>query len=65
MAKGELDCFNCKTGDFLRLFTSVFTKKAITVHVFAKKSNRLWGIINNYKEKLSVPRLHTAAVTAS
>ena len=28
-------------------------KKAITIHVFVKKkSTRLWGIFNNYKEKL-------------
>ena len=30
-------------------------KKAITIHFFGKKSAPLWGIFNNYKEKLSVP----------
>ena len=63
--KGELDCFNCKMGGFLRLFTSMFTKKAIIIHVFAKKSNRLRGIITNYKEKHSVPTVHTAALIES
>ena len=29
-AKGKLDCFNCKTGVFLRLFILM---KAITIHV--------------------------------
>ena len=27
-AKGKLDCFNCKTGVFLRLFTPMFTKES-------------------------------------
>ena len=39
--KGELDCFNCKAEGFLRLFTLMFSKK---------KSTRLWGLFNNYKE---------------
>ena len=39
--KGELDCFNCKTGVFLRLFTLMFT---ITIHVFGKKINSSMGI---------------------
>ena len=61
--KGDLDCINCKTRVFLRLFTSMFTKKAITIHVFAKKSIHQWGIFNNYKEKLSVPRVDTATLS--
>ena len=52
--KGESDCFNCKTGFFLRLFTSMFT---ITIDVLRKKSTGLWGIFNNYKEKLK-PGFH-------
>ena len=45
--KGELDCniINCKTGAFLRLFTSMFTKEAITIDVFAKKINSSMGNI--------------------
>ena len=53
--KCELDCFNCKTGGFLRLFTSMFIKKLST-------SNHLFAIdltnINNYKEKPSVSSVH-------
>ena len=64
-AKGKLDCFNCKTGVFLRFFTPVFTKKAITIHVLGGKSTSLWGIFNNYKEKLSIPRVQTAALIES
>ena len=30
-----------------------------------KKLTRLWGKFNNYKEKLSVPRVHTAALIES
>ena len=37
--------------------------KAITIHVFAKKSTRPWGIFNNYKGNLSVPRVQTAVLT--
>ena len=60
--KGELDCFNCKTGVFLRLFASMFIKESNYIHVFAKKLTLQWGMFNNYKEKLSVPRVHTAAL---
>ena len=35
-AKGKLDCFNCKTGVFLRLFTPMFTKEI-------NYSPRFWG----------------------
>ena len=59
-ANGKLDCFNCKTGDFLRLFTSLFTKESDYSPRFRGKSTPLWGIFNNYKEKLSVPRVQTA-----
>ena len=62
--KGELDCFNCKTGVFLRLFTSVFTKETNYNPCFCeKKSTRPWGIFNNYKQKLSVTRVHTASLS--
>ena len=37
-------------------------KKAIKIYVFGKKSTLLWGIFNSYKEKLSVPRVQTAAL---
>ena len=47
-AKGVLDCFNCKTGVFLRLFTS----EAITIYVFAKKKpSTSIGIFNNKSPK--------------
>ena len=59
--KGELDCLNCKTGVFLSLFTSMFTKESNYNPRFCEKTTRLWGIFNIYKGKLSVPRVHTAA----
>ena len=55
--KGELDCFNCKTGVFLRLFSSVFMKESNYNPRFWEKSTRQWGIFNNYKETLSVARV--------
>ena len=62
----ESDCFNCKGGVLLRLFTSVFTKQNNYKPRFCnKKVTHLWGIFNNYKEKLSVPRVHTAALIES
>ena len=65
-AKDKLNCFNCKTGVFLRLRTPMFTKKVITFHVFAKtKPAPLGGTINNYKEKLSVPRVQQQHHNAS
>ena len=65
-AKGKLDCFNCKTGVFLRLFTPMFTKESnYNPRFWEKKSTPLWGIFNNYKEKLSVPRVQTAALIES
>ena len=57
--KGELDCFNCKAGGggggggrggFSDYSLQCLQKKAITIHVFVKKSTRLRGIFNNYKE---------------
>ena len=61
--KCELDCFNCKTGGFLRLFTSMFIKESNYSPRFCeKKSTRIRGILNNYKQKLSVPRVRTAAL---
>ena len=64
--KGELDCFNCKTGVFLRLFTSMFTKESnYNPRFCGKKLTYQWGIFNSYKEKQSVLRVHTAALTES
>ena len=61
--KCELDSFNCKTGVFLRLFTSMFMKESNYNPRFCeKKSNRPLGIFNNYEEKLSVSSVHTAAL---
>ena len=64
--EGELDCFNCKMGLFLRLFTSMFTKESNYNPLFCEtKSTRLWQILNNYKEILPVPKIHTAALIKS
>ena len=43
--KIELDCFNCKTGVFLRLFTSMFTKQNNCNPSFAKKIDSSMGNI--------------------
>ena len=51
-ATRKLDCFNCKTGVFLRLFTPMFTKENNYDPRFWEKSTPLWGIFNNYKEKI-------------
>ena len=64
-AKSKLDCFKCKTGVLSDYSRQCLQKKAITIHDFGKKSDRLWGIFNNYKEKLSVPRVQTAALIES
>ena len=41
----------------------MFTKEGnYNPRFFRKKSTRLWGIFNNYKEKLTVARVHTAAL---
>ena len=47
-------------GGFLRLFTSMFTKQNNHSSCGCKKSTRLWGILNNYKEKV-----HTATLIES
>ena len=61
--EGELDCFNCKMGLFSDYSLQCLLQKAITIHFFCeKRSTRLWGILDNYKGKLSVPRVHTAAL---
>ena len=41
---------------------NVYKRKQSQSTFLRKKSIRLWGIFNNYKEKLSVPRVHTAAL---
>ena len=64
--KGELDCFNCKTGGFLRLFTSMFTTKKSNYNPrFCKKIKPSMEIFNNSNEKLSAPRIHTVALIES
>ena len=57
-AKGKLDCFNYKTG-----FSQIihYKRKRLQSTFLGKKSTPLWGIFNNYKEKLSVPSVQTAA----
>ena len=42
-AKGKLDCFNCKTGFFVRLFTPMFTKESNYNSSFWEKSQLLYG----------------------
>ena len=59
--KGQLDYFDCKTGVFLTLFISMFTKKSD----HDKKINWSTGNFNNYEEKLSVPRVYIAALIES
>ena len=47
--KCEWDCFNCKTGILLRLFTSMFIKETNYNPRFCeKKSNRLWPLFKGY-----------------
>ena len=65
-AKGKLDCFNCKTGVLPQIIHSnVYKRKQLQSTFLGKKSARPWGIFNNYKEKLSVPRVQTAALIES
>ena len=64
-AKGKLDCFNCKTRVFLKLFTPMFTKESNYNPRFWEKMNSSMGIFINHKEKLSVPRVQTAALIES
>ena len=64
-AKGKLNCFDCKTAVFLRLFTPMFTKESNYNPRFGEKPTPLWGIFYNNKEKLSVPRVQTAALIES
>ena len=63
--KDELDCFNCKAGDFSDYSLQCLQKKAITIHDFAKKFSSSMGTLNNYKENLSVPRVRNAALIES
>ena len=42
----------------------MFTKEGnYNPRLCEKKSTPLWGIFNNYEEKLSVPRVQTAALS--
>ena len=56
-AKGELDCFKCKAGVFSDYSLQRLEKKAITIHVFAKKIISFMGniltIIKKLKSKCS------------
>ena len=64
--EGELDCFNCKTGGFSQnIHFNVYKGKELQSTLLRRKSTRPWGIFYNYKEKLSVRRVHTAALTAT
>ena len=66
--KGESDCFNCKTGGgggSQIVHFNVYKRKELQSTFLRKKSARLWGIFNNYKENLSVPEVNTAALTES
>ena len=49
--KCELDCFSCKTGVFLRLFTSMFTKQNNYNPRFCKKINSAMGNIQQLYRK--------------
>ena len=65
-AEGKLDCFNCKAGFFSQIIHSnVYKRKQLQSTFLGKKSTPLWGIFNNYNEKLSVPRVQTAALIES
>ena len=41
--KCELDCFNCKTGVFLRLFTSMFIEESNYTPSFCEKNQIVYG----------------------
>ena len=50
--KGESDCFNCKTGVLLRLFTSMFTEESnYNPRFWENNSTHLWRIFSNYIKK--------------
>ena len=58
--KGELDCFNCKTGVFLRFFTSMFTKESNYNPRFCEKNQLVNG-----EYLIIIKCSHTAASTES
>ena len=64
-AKGKLDCFNCKTGVFLRLFTSMFTKESNYNPRFGGNQLLYGEYLKIIKEKLSVPGVQNAALIES
>ena len=53
--KGELDCFNCKTGFFSDYLRQCLQKTAITIHVFAKENQLVYGEYLTIIRKVSVP----------
>ena len=56
----------CKTGFFPQIIHfNVYERKQLQSTLLRKKSTRQWEIFNNYKEKLRVSRVHTAALTES
>ena len=65
-AEDKLDCFDCKTGVFVRLFTPMFTKESNYNPRFGGKNQLLYGeYLTIIKENLSVPKVQTAALIES
>ena len=61
--KGELDCFNCYAGVFPQIIHFHVYKRMQLQSTFCEtKPPRLWGILNNYKEKLVLPECELLAV---
>ena len=55
--------FQLQDGGFSQIIHfNVYKGKQLQSTFLRKKINRLWGIFNNYKEKLSVSSVHTAAL---
>ena len=55
--------FELQDGVFSQIIHfNVYIKKNYNPRFCKKKSTRVWGILNNYKEKLNAPRVHTAAL---
>ena len=47
------------------IHSNVYKRNQLQSALLGKKPTPLWGIFNNYKEKLSVPRVQTAALIDS
>ena len=64
-AKGKLDC-SLQDGGFSQVIHSnVYKRKQSQSMFLGKQSAPLWGIFNNYNEKLRVLRVQTAALIES